>query len=89
MGRKNKATKYVEVNVYSIGHKGMAIARTDEGEVVFTNAAVPGDRVKVALQKKEKAFGMEKLQKLFLHLYIAKYLFANILVFVVVVAGKT
>ena len=42
------------LNVQSVASKGKAIARDAEGRVVFIKGAVPGDVVKVQVQKKRK-----------------------------------
>ena len=47
-------SKYVEVFLTGISHKGQAVGRTEVGEVIFTQGGVPGDKVKVALNRKRK-----------------------------------
>ncbi len=50
--------RLVEGTVVDIGAKGMAISRTDEGEVFMIRDAVPGDRVSALLTRKKKGVWM-------------------------------
>lgn len=57
MGRKNKRVKtFTEVEVIDTGNKGKAVAKTEEGQVIFVDQAVPGDVVDVTTYKKRKSF---------------------------------
>ncbi|MBK9270928.1 MAG: 23S rRNA (uracil(1939)-C(5))-methyltransferase RlmD [Saprospiraceae bacterium] len=51
---KIKKPKQVVLNIHSIGHKGHAIGKTEEGMVAFIRDAVPGDQVSALLNKKSK-----------------------------------
>jgi len=57
MGRKNRRVKtFTEVEVIDTGNKGKAVAKTEEGQVIFVDQAVPGDVVDVTTYKKRKSF---------------------------------
>ena len=64
MGRRNKTKRLVEGEVVDIGAKGMAVCRTDEGEVFLVQDAVPGDRISALLIRKKKAMWTGKLQEI-------------------------
>lgn len=57
MGRKNRRVKTFEkVEVVDTGNKGKSVAKTEEGQVIFVDHAVPGDVVDVTTYKKRKSF---------------------------------
>ena len=56
--KKKKELKSEEIEIKSIAHKGLALGKTDEGMVVLTKSAIPGDRVEVRLHKKRKGVWM-------------------------------
>ena len=54
--RKSRNKEFLNVPVVDAGAKGKAIAKTDEGAVIFLQDAVPGDVVDVMTYKKKKSF---------------------------------
>ncbi|WP_432410425.1 23S rRNA (uracil(1939)-C(5))-methyltransferase RlmD [Rasiella sp. SM2506] len=57
MGRRKTNRVILEnLEVFDAGAKGKAVAKTEDGRVVFINNAVPGDVVTVQTTKKRKAF---------------------------------
>ena len=58
MGRKRSQNRIVleHLQVIDAGAKGKAIAKAEDGRVVFINNAVPGDIVTVQTTKKRKAY---------------------------------
>ncbi len=54
MGRKKKKRVIENIIITGIAEKGMAVGRTEEGEVVFVENAVPGDTVTALVLKKKK-----------------------------------
>jgi len=55
MGRKKKKT-IENLKVHGIADRGKAVARTEEGQVVFLDHAVPGDIVDALILRKKKGF---------------------------------
>ena len=64
MGRRNKTKRLVEGEVVDIGAKGMAVCRTDEGEVFLVQDAVPGDRISALLIRKRKGMWTGSIQEI-------------------------
>ncbi len=56
MARKNKRQILENLRVIDAGAKGKAVAKAEDGRVVFMDNAVPGDVVTVQTYKKKKAF---------------------------------
>lgn len=56
MARKSKRVILENLEVIDAGAKGKAVAKADDGRVVFINNAVPGDVVNVQTTKKRKGF---------------------------------
>ncbi|MRT15763.1 23S rRNA (uracil(1939)-C(5))-methyltransferase RlmD [Vitellibacter sp. q18] len=56
MARKNKRQILENLRVIDAGAKGKAVAKAEDGRVVFMDNAVPGDVVTVQTFKKKKAF---------------------------------
>ena len=56
MARKNNKIVLENLEVIDAGAKGKAVARAEDGRVVFIDNAVPGDVVNVQTFKKKKAF---------------------------------
>jgi 23S rRNA (uracil1939-C5)-methyltransferase len=55
MARRNKKDKiFQNISITGIAEKGLAVGRTEEGEVVFVEDAVPGDVVNAIQIKKRK-----------------------------------
>ncbi|MBI1317028.1 23S rRNA (uracil(1939)-C(5))-methyltransferase RlmD [bacterium] len=54
--RKSKPEVWVEVEVERAGAKGVGIARTEEGQVVFVKGGIPGDRVRAKVIKRKKQY---------------------------------
>ena len=67
MGRKHRKKRFVEGTVIDLGAKGMAISKTDEGEVFMVPGAVPGDRISAVLTRKKKGVWIGMVQE-FLHM---------------------
>lgn len=56
MGRRNKKKHFKGLEVIDIAAKGKAIAKTEDGKVVFLSKAVPGDIVDVETFKQRKGY---------------------------------
>ena len=56
MGRRNKRVILENLEVIDAGAKGKAVAKAEDGRVVFINNAVPGDVVTVQTHKKRKSY---------------------------------
>lgn len=56
MGRKKKKKTIEHLHVHGIADRGKAVARTEEGQVVFLDHAVPGDLVDALILRKKKGF---------------------------------
>ncbi len=56
MAKKNIKVVLENLTVIDAGAKGKAVAKADDGRVVFINNAVPGDVVDVQTHKKRKAY---------------------------------
>lgn len=61
MGRRRKK-RTVEGAVIDIGAKGMAVSKTDDGEVFMVRDAVPGDRISAILTRKKKGVWVGHVQ---------------------------
>lgn len=86
--KKKKELKSEEIEIKSIAHKGLALGKTDEGMVVLTKSAIPGDRVEVRLHKNAKVCGWVYSQKL-CEIHPIKWIqYVPILLFVEVAVGK-
>lgn len=64
MGRKNRKNRQVHGTVVDIGAKGMAVCKTEEGEVFLVDGAVPGDVISAILVRKKKGVWHGKLQEI-------------------------
>ena len=56
MARRNKRVILEDLEVIDAGAKGKAVAKAEDGRVVFISNAVPGDIVNVQTTKKRKSF---------------------------------
>ncbi|NER11032.1 23S rRNA (uracil(1939)-C(5))-methyltransferase RlmD [Muriicola jejuensis] len=56
MRKKNTRQLFEKIDVLDAGAKGMAVAKTPDGRIIFLNNAVPGDVVTVQTTKKRKAY---------------------------------
>ncbi len=56
MARKNRRQLFEQVPVVDAGAKGKAVAKTEDGKVIFLSNAVPGDVVDIQTFKKRKAY---------------------------------
>lgn len=56
MGRTNKRVVLENLEVFDAGAKGKAVARAEDGRVVFINNAVPGDIATIQTHKKRKSY---------------------------------
>ena len=56
MARRNKRLTLENLEVIDAGAKGKAVARAEDGRVVFINNAVPGDIATVLTHKKRKSY---------------------------------
>ena len=56
MARRNKRVVLENLEVIDAGAKGKAVARAEDGRVVFINNAIPGDVVDVQTFKKRKSY---------------------------------
>ena len=56
MARKNKQVVLENIEVIDAGAKGKAVAKAEDGRVVFIDNAIPGDVVTVQTYKKKKGF---------------------------------
>ncbi len=56
MGRRNKRVILEGLEVIDAGAKGKAVAKAEDGRVVFINNAVPGDVVTVQTHKKRRSY---------------------------------
>jgi len=56
MARKNKQVVLENIEVIDAGAKGKAVAKAEDGRVVFIDNAIPGDVVTVQTFKKKKGF---------------------------------
>jgi len=62
MARRRKI-RTVEGEAIDIGHKGMTICKTEEGEVFMVQGAVPGDRIEAQLYRKKKGIWTGQTQE--------------------------
>lgn len=57
MARRKKGPLFIDdVTVTGAGAKGKGVGKTEDGQVVFIQNAVPGDRVKVRVFKRKRSF---------------------------------
>ncbi|MFD0860945.1 23S rRNA (uracil(1939)-C(5))-methyltransferase RlmD [Sungkyunkwania multivorans] len=57
MSRKNRGRRIFEnITVVGAGAKGKAVAKTEDGKVIFLTNAVPGDVVDIQTHKKKRAY---------------------------------
>ena len=61
MGRKRKKKIVEQVRFHGIADRGKGVGRTEEGQVVFADKAVPGDVADVLVTKKRKGYFMGKV----------------------------
>lgn len=64
---KSKKDKKARVLLTGIGHKGTAVGRTEDGQVVFVEKGVPGDQVEVSLIKKRKGVWLGRIDSIVSH----------------------
>lgn len=60
MGRRNRHKTFENLEVIDTGHKGKAVAKTAEGQVVFVDNAIPGDIVHAKSYKKRRRYFQAK-----------------------------
>ncbi|RRO17209.1 23S rRNA (uracil(1939)-C(5))-methyltransferase RlmD [Flavobacteriaceae bacterium 14752] len=60
MGRRNRHKTFENLEVIDTGHKGKAVAKTSDGQVVFVDNAVPGDIVHAKSYKKRRRYYQAK-----------------------------
>ncbi|MBS3738570.1 23S rRNA (uracil(1939)-C(5))-methyltransferase RlmD [Mesohalobacter halotolerans] len=60
MGRRNRHKTFENLQVIDTGHKGKSVAKTDEGQVVFVDNAIPGDVVHAKSYKKRRRYFQAK-----------------------------
>ena len=63
MARRNRKKVFQNVEVVDTANKGKAVARTEDGQVIFLNHAVPGDVVDVETYKKRRSFYEGRITK--------------------------
>jgi len=56
MSRKNKNIVFENIEILEAGAKGVSVAKTSEGQIVFVSNVVPGDVVDVKIFKKRKSY---------------------------------
>lgn len=56
MARRNRNKLFKNLKVVDTGQKGKAVAKTEDGQVVFVDNAIPGDVVDVQTYKKRRRF---------------------------------
>jgi len=56
MSRKNKNIVFENIEILEAGAKGVSVAKTSEGQIVFVPNVVPGDVVDVKVFKKRKSY---------------------------------
>jgi len=60
MGRRNRHKTFENLEVVDTGHKGKAVAKTSDGQVVFVDNAIPGDIVHAKSYKKRRRYYQAK-----------------------------
>lgn len=60
MGRRNRHKSFENLEVVDTGHKGKAVAKTKDGQVVFVDNAIPGDIVHAKSYKKRRRYYQAK-----------------------------
>jgi 23S rRNA (uracil1939-C5)-methyltransferase len=90
MAKKNTdKIVFDHIKVLDAGAKGVSVAKAPDGKVIFIPNVVPGDVVMCKLSKSVKPITKEKRFVFMNFQNIESILFANILVFVAAVNGKT
>lgn len=59
---KNKIKRVAGIEITGIADQGLSVGRTEEGEVIFVEGAVPGDVVDVVIYKKKKRIKIAKVE---------------------------
>jgi 23S rRNA (uracil1939-C5)-methyltransferase len=60
MGRRNRHKTFENLEVVDTGHKGKAVAKTKDGQIVFVDNAIPGDIVNAKSYKKRRRYFQAK-----------------------------
>ena len=60
MGRRNRHKTFENLEVIDTGHKGKAVAKTKDGQIVFVDNAIPGDIVNAVSYKKRRRYFQAK-----------------------------
>ena len=60
MGRRNRHKTFENLEIIDTGHKGKSVAKTEDGQVVFVDNAVPGDVVHAKSYKKRRRYFQAK-----------------------------
>lgn len=63
MGRRNRHKTFENLEVIDTGHKGKAVAKTEDGQIVFVDNAVPGDIVHAKSYKKRRRYYQAKVSE--------------------------
>lgn len=58
---RNKVKRIPNITITGIADQGLSVGRTEEGEVIFVEGAVPGDLVDVLVYKKKKRYKIGKV----------------------------
>jgi 23S rRNA (uracil1939-C5)-methyltransferase len=56
MGRRNRHKTFENLEVIDTGHKGKAVAKTKDGQIVFVDNTIPGDVVNAKSYKKRRRY---------------------------------
>jgi len=56
MSRKNKNIVFENIEILEAGAKGVSVAKTPEGQIIFVQNVVPGDVVDIKVFKKRKSY---------------------------------
>lgn len=64
MAKRRKKIRTITGTAIDIGHKGMAVCKTDEGEIFMVKDAVPGDRIEAQLFQKKKGVWTGQTQEI-------------------------
>lgn len=60
MSRQNRHKTFENLKVIDTGHKGKAVAKTSDGQIVFVDNAIPGDIVNAKSYKKRRRYFQAK-----------------------------
>jgi len=60
MGKRNRHKTFEHLEVIDTGHKGKAVAKTNDGQIVFVDNAIPGDVVNAKSYKKRRKYFQAK-----------------------------